>query len=122
MRVVGPKHRQVLDCASPLALLERGATPDGCESAKGLRTSHASPIPKGLCPPAQGCEERATLGNGKEGVGNPNGVGALWHVEHRHNPVGVGNVRTVFSQGCSSLATLGFESESLWDSPCLLPV
>jgi hypothetical protein len=26
-------------------------------------TLHISAIPKGLCPPAQGCEERATLGN-----------------------------------------------------------
>src|SRR6266702_5327486 len=32
----------------------------GCPSC----TLHASSIPKGLCPPAQGCEERATLGNG----------------------------------------------------------
>jgi hypothetical protein len=27
-----------------------------------------------LCPPAQGCEARATLGIGREEIGNPNGV------------------------------------------------
>ncbi len=34
------------------------------------------PIPKGLCPPAQGCEERATLGHGSQMETNPNGVAA----------------------------------------------
>jgi hypothetical protein len=34
-----------------------------------------------------------------------------------YNPVGVANVLTMFSQGSSSLTTLGFEAESLWDSP-----
>src|SRR5436190_24197662 len=32
---------------------------DGNGNAAG---HYRSPIPKGLCPPAQGCEERATLG------------------------------------------------------------
>ena len=31
-------------------------------------------IPKGLRPPAQGCEERATLGHGSQMETNPNGV------------------------------------------------
>ncbi len=32
------------------------------------------PITKGLRPPAQGCEERATLGHGSQMETNPNGV------------------------------------------------
>jgi len=31
-------------------------------------------IPKGLCPPAQGCEERATLGTAGDDDNNPEGV------------------------------------------------
>src|SRR5205823_3328741 len=38
---------------------------------------------------------------------------------YRRNPVGVVNVRTMFSQGSSFLATPGLEPESLWDSPPL---
>jgi hypothetical protein len=76
-----------------------------------------SAIPKGLCPPAQGCEERATLGNGPEGIGNPNGVVPTSLAYPSHNPVGVGNVRGTIPQGSSSLATLGFEPKSLWDFP-----
>jgi len=77
-------------------------------------------ILKGLCPPAQGCEERATLGNraralptlkglqrclavlegGKSGAATLSGLNS----RHRHPP------------GSSFLATLGFETESLWDS------
>src|SRR5690349_21346451 len=34
-------------------------------------------IPKGLRPKAQGCEERATLGNRRDVILNPNGVVAL---------------------------------------------
>src|ERR1019366_6192525 len=33
-------------------------------------------IPKGLCPPAQGCEARATLGTWQSRILNPNGVAA----------------------------------------------
>src|SRR5207253_2741595 len=33
-----------------------------------------------------------------------------------------GNVRTILSQGSSFLATLGFETESLWDSPFLFAI
>jgi hypothetical protein len=47
-------------------------------------------IPKGLCPPAQGCEPRATLGNVVEPTANPNGVVALDWACGGHNPVGVG--------------------------------
>src|SRR5206468_1083645 len=34
-------------------------------------TLHASSIPKGLCPQPQGCEERATLGNGRVCASTP---------------------------------------------------
>src|SRR6266849_7082492 len=37
-------------------------------------TLHASLIPKGLCPPAQGCEGRATLGDRPEAGDNPERV------------------------------------------------
>jgi hypothetical protein len=89
----------------------------------------APPIPKGLCPPAQGCEARATLGDDDKKIANPNGVGAWGHGKDGRNPVGVGNSRAMFSQGSLALlrqkhfggqATLGFEAESLWDSPLLL--
>jgi hypothetical protein len=60
-------------------------------------------------------EGEATLGTGEEEIGNPNGVAASKPVEHGRNPVGVGSVRTIFSQGsfppCGT--TLGFEAESL---------
>src|ERR1022692_3782693 len=44
------------------------ATDGGAPSPSGLAITHKSAcrfsIPKGLCPPAQGCEQRATLGKG----------------------------------------------------------
>jgi hydrogenase/urease accessory protein HupE len=43
-----------------LLALQRGAALDQTALA------HSPAIPKGLCPPAQGCEERATLGRGLE--------------------------------------------------------
>ncbi|SRR5258707_8250450 len=76
-------------------------------------------IPKGFRPPvpqSRDCEQRATLGKGEGGIGNPKGVVALGHDEYRRNPVGVVKVCTILSQGSSSLATLGFVAESLWDS------
>jgi len=55
----------------------------------------ASSIPKGLRPPAQWCEERATLGKHRSGIPNPNGVGSssqTWRLASmRRNPVGVDN-------------------------------
>jgi hypothetical protein len=52
-----------------------------------------------------------------EGIVNPNGVVASKRNEDGRNPVGVGGVPPAASQGSSFLATLGFEAESLWDSP-----
>ena len=74
------------------------------------------PIPKGLWPPAQGCEERATLGDEPPGSPTPTGLWPFWAVPRR-NPVGVEARSLPVSQGslaCS--ATLGFGTESLWDS------
>src|SRR5207247_3991591 len=62
------------------------------KSARGIGSLHASPIPTGLCPPAQGCEALATLGAGGEEIGNPNGVVAWGDGENGRNPVGVGHV------------------------------
>ena len=51
------------------------------------------PIPKGLCPPAQGCEARATLGHRPEKIPNRKAVATDPHPNAcaavGHNPVGV---------------------------------
>ncbi len=82
------------------------------------RRERRAPIPKGLCPPAQGCEERATLGNvclesqPQRGCVRPRSLAAtplaLWDFFR-------------FTQCSSFLATLGFGPESLWDSLNLRP-
>ena len=46
---------------------------------------------------------------------NPNGVASASY-DRSHNPVGVAAHPTMFYQGSSCLATLGFGPESLWDS------
>ena len=77
-------------------------------------------IPKGLRPPAQGCEKRATLGHRpikhqpQRGCGNYVYVWRSFDVGH--NPVGDGDFIPTFSQGSSFLATLSFGTESRWDS------
>jgi Tol biopolymer transport system component len=76
-------------------------------------------IPKGLHHSAQGCEERATLG-GLAADDQPRRGCAL--VRHRafdtgsHNPFGVEVAFYTNSQGSSFLATLGYATESRWDS------
>ena len=72
-------------------------------------------IPKGLCPPAQGCAARATLGKPLQIITNPNGVVANVTRDGR-NRVAVGNILGTMTQGSSLLATLGFGTESRWDS------
>jgi hypothetical protein len=73
-------------------------------------------IPKGFRPSAQGCEERATLGNVSQNNINPNGVASAisnnvpqprWGCEPSKHE----------TQGSSFLATLGCETQSLWDWP-----
>ena len=78
-------------------------------------TSRPSSIPKGLRPPAQGCRVReATLGGPAKIVINPNGVASRLAIKAA-TPLGLFSVES-FSQGSSFLATLGWRSESLWDS------
>src|SRR5258708_16344960 len=73
-------------------------------------------IPKGFCPPAQGCEQRATLGKNRANLDNPIGFVTVFVVFQGQNPVGVADSFLAFTQGSSLLATLGFVAESLWDS------
>ena len=77
-------------------------------------------ILKGFRPKAQGCEERATLGQRPARVINRNAVAAIpFSFAARgicHNPVGVGNDFIPFTQGSACVATLGWRPESLWDS------
>ena len=77
------------------------------------RMARASRIPKGFRPPAQGCEERATLGHrGQSSQPQrgcvPRGAKAATPLGLLHGDAG--------SQGSSFLALLGFDTESGWDS------
>jgi hypothetical protein len=77
-------------------------------------------IPKGLRPPAQGCEERATLGAQRLNISTPTGLW-LTNIVRRpngnsRNRVAVGDMLWAITQGSSFLATLGLEPESRWDS------
>src|SRR5258707_5378010 len=110
-----------------------GSNPRECAQVKGRSlaaecahprcTLHAASIPKGLCPPAQGCELASYPGKKPWSRLNPNGVVSppdRWRVaECEPQPRWGCCVPTILSQGSSSLATLGFEAESLWDSPLL---
>jgi|ERR1035441_1255865 hypothetical protein len=60
-----------------------GIRTETSEAAAGMSV-FSPPIPKGLYPPAQGCEARATLGHPGKTVLNPNGVAASTRaVEHQ---------------------------------------
>ena len=82
-------------------------------------------IPTGFRPQAQGCEARATLGNRCDEFLNPIGVVAVssasFPCRRRRNPIGVGFHFAPFTQGSSSLATLGYTTQSLWDCPTRIP-
>src|SRR6266478_5300626 len=96
-----------------------------------IKTSYQSgvalqAIPKGLCHLAQGCEGRATLGQPEKSSPTPTG---LWQglacarvCRVKPQPRRGWKISVQFTQGSengqsgSDLATLGFESESLWDS------
>jgi hypothetical protein len=79
-------------------------------------------IPKGLHLSAQGCEERATLGQRLPKATTPTGLRPFGTTGRARtngtclNPVGVGFFLFHFTQGSSFLATLGFAPESRWDS------
>src|SRR5258708_18697326 len=47
---------------------------------------------------------------------NPNGVEPIFTVSSSHNPVGVAGSSPALTQGSSSLATLGWRTESLRDT------
>jgi len=64
-------------------------------------------IPKGFSSPAQGCEQRATLGNQTERLSNPERVAGILYrtasVAHRgHNPFRVGPLGD-YTQGSHAL-------------------
>src|ERR1051326_1986261 len=71
-------------------------------------------IPEGFRRPAQGCEERATLGQSFGKAHNPQGVAPRF-VDTGHNPFRVAHPCAPYSQGSSFLATLGWRTQSLWD-------
>src|SRR5207248_3092311 len=74
-------------------------------------------IPKGFRNEAQGCEERATLGSRVQIDDNPERVVAHGNGSAtRPQPRWGSETPATFTQGSSSLATLGFVAESLWDS------
>src|SRR6266446_4996471 len=86
---------------------------------RALRLGLAGPrIPKGFCNKAQGCEERATLGNIASRPTNPNGVASV-RAERRHNPVGVERWFARSPRVARRLATLGWRTRSLRDWPGL---
>ncbi len=76
-------------------------------------------IPTGFRPKAQGCEERATLGQRPTNTFNRNAVAAMPFPsatrEDYLNPVGVDDHFIPFTQGSSCVATLGWRTQSLWD-------
>ncbi len=71
-------------------------------------------IPKGFRFKAQGCEQRATLGNQSGNDFNPNGV-ATAVVTLVPQPRWGWRALARRSQGSSFLATLGWRTQSLWD-------
>jgi hypothetical protein len=89
-------------------------------SESGAAERGCARIPTGFCPKAQGCEERTTLGHRPASVLNRNAVAAIPFSSAvrriGHNPVGVGGDLISFTQGSSSVATLGYVPESRWDS------
>ena len=72
-------------------------------------------IPKGFRRKAQGCEERATLGT-RVNQQQPQ-RGCVIARTFSRNPVGVGVVSGAGSQGRRGAPTLGWRTESRWDSP-----
>ena len=87
----------------------------------GATGAQPSRIPTGFRLPAQGCEQRATLGHRPTNLTNRNAVAAIPFVFAArgicHNPVGVGEDSIPFTQGSACVATLGYMPESRWDSP-----
>ena len=89
-------------------------------AAKSVPRAHPR-IPTGFRPPAQGCEERATLGYRHTIIPNRNAVAAIPVSSPArgacHNPVGVVENLISSTQGSSCVATLGCTPQSRWDWP-----
>jgi hypothetical protein len=73
------------------------------------------PIPKELCPPAQGLRGPRCPGCGAASLPNPNGVEPTL-LRRSRNPLGVEDDSGEVSQGSACAATLGCGLESRWDS------
>ena len=71
--------------------------------------------PKGIVSSSPGLRDTSYPGAGEGERPNRNAV-ASRSSQHRHNRVAVDGSSTTPSQGSSFVATLGFESESRWDS------
>ena len=101
------------------AASQTNLAPDSIRPLK--RRERRAPIPTGLCPPAQGCEEQAIPGQHPAGLTHRNAVAAIPFSSAacgiHHNPVGVGGDFIPLPQGSSCVATLGYMPESRWDSP-----
>src|SRR5262245_46172973 len=91
-------------------------------------------IPTGICLKAQGCEERATLGElgekrpqpqrGCDPFEAPSRVGRTAPAGSRTQPrwpLGLCSPARAFTQGSSFLPTLAVGPESLWDSANVHP-
>ncbi len=74
------------------------------------------PNPIGIEPSSPGLRGTSYPGIKRGDKTTPTGLRPVSH-RRNHNPVGVENSVLTLTQGSSSLATLGFEPESLWDSP-----
>src|SRR6266567_3906835 len=145
-------------CVSSSRNGQRAAVPLGCRTSRSVWSAASlllslptisecrcgRPIPRGLCPPAQGCDPAlsdnpspliqpkclqcatavliplprksggATLGIRANHVSTPTG---LWSRSPPTDTTPLGLARPeAMTQGSSFLATLGFVAESLWDS------
>src|SRR5947207_4527480 len=95
-----------------------GPTLECGDSSDSSCSLYGFPIPTGLRLPAQGCEERATLGKPAKHPQPQRGCGPCPFFSSQDAATLSGLYSLCyFSQGSSFLATLGFGSESLWDSP-----
>ena len=76
-------------------------------------------IPTGFHPSAQGCEARATLGNRRKQIVNPNGVVSSFKAPRIQPRWGWNIDDDLRTQGSSFVATLGWMPQSLrdWQTP-----
>jgi len=108
-------ERQKEDCDSHDLRAATLRTPCRFGSLR-LESGHSwEAIPKGFRLKAQGCEARATLGKkGEKGI-NPNGVAAAENLSDA-TPLGLDQAWRRCPRGRRGAPTLGFGTESRWDS------